>query len=45
MAALEKVAGSIPDYAPQMTAETISAERKRHTQLRDEKLRRHRDRG
>ncbi len=35
--------GSIPDFAPWMTPEWISAERKRESEARDRKLREHWD--
>jgi len=38
VAARRRLVGSIPDFAPGMTAETISAERKRETVEREEKL-------
>ncbi|MGH2981661.1 MAG: CopG family ribbon-helix-helix protein [Solirubrobacterales bacterium] len=36
--ALEEGMGSVPGFAPHMTAEWISAERKRQTRERDEKI-------
>jgi len=40
-AALERAFGSAPDFAPWMTPESISAERKRESEERDAKLREH----
>lgn len=43
--ALEEAAGSIPDFAPHMTPQWISAERKRETRERDEKIEKYWRRG
>ena len=40
-AALERAIGGAPDFAPWMTPEWISEQRKRETAERDEKLRRY----